>query len=332
MITIGRVGRPWTTKSARAECYKILGNIAAGHEPKRSRPGLTITELTTKFMRQYVTRQLKPNSIDLYRIIFEKHVLPVLGHKQACALSKADVIKLHDRLSVNAPIMANRAIQTLAAAYNWGIKKGLIDQNPVVGIDKNKEKMRERYLSVKEFHRLGEALRKLDKEFPSAVAAIILLVLTGCRLREILHLKWSEVDYQRGILFLADSKTGSKVVVLSEPAIRVLKEQPILGEYVIPGRDSTNPRSDLKRPWQRIIQEAKLDDFRVHDLRHSFASVGAGLSVGLPIIGKLLGHSQSRTTERYAHLAVDPLKQATNQIAERISGALFPNIIHKKDL
>jgi integrase len=159
-----------------------------------------------------------------------------------------------------------------------------------------------------------------------AAAAIRLLIFTGCRLGEILNLRWSEVDAERGLLFLPDSKTGRKTVVLAAPAMAILEDLPRAGIYVIAGESAgqkdEKPRADLNRPWRAIRQRASLEDVRLHDLRHSFASVGAGAGLGLPVIGKLLGHTQPSTTQRYAHLDADPVRRAADTIAGRIEAVM----------
>jgi len=165
-----------------------------------------------------------------------------------------------------------------------------------------------------------------------------LLLFTGARLREILHLKWEYYDASRGLLILPDSKTGQKTIVLGAPAMDVLNGLPKIGDYVIPGtarqvqgegnvfpRLEDKPRADLKKPWARVQAHAKLEGVRLHDLRHSFASVGAGAGLGLPIIGKLLGHANAATTARYAHLDADPLRRATDAISNTIAAALASN-------
>jgi len=171
---------------------------------------------------------------------------------------------------------------------------------------------------------------KEDKRFtkisPHAAAAIRLLLFTGCRLGEILRLRWADADLERGLLFLPDSKTGRKTVVLNAPAAAILAELPRLGAYVIAGDDAgkegEKPRADLKRPWIAVRKRAKLEDVRIHDLRHTHASFGAAGGLGLPIIGKLLGHKQAATTARYAHLDNDPLRRASESIAGRIAEAM----------
>jgi integrase len=124
------------------------------------------------------------------------------------------------------------------------------------------------------------------------------------------------------LLFLPDSKTGKKTVILNAPALALLADLDRISAYVVPGDNPQKPRSDLKRPWQAIARRAGLDGVRLHDLRHTYASFGAGGGLGLPIIGRLLGHTQAATTARYAHLDNDPLRRASESIAKRIAAAL----------
>ena len=174
-------------------------------------------------------------------------------------------------------------------------------------------------------HAPKEAHRR-TKIGPHAAAAVRLLILTGARLREILHLKWEHVDLERGLLLLQDSKTGKKAIVLNAPALDILAKLPRIGAYVIAGQaagsDDDKPRADLNRPWRAIVKRAGLNGLRIHDLRHTHASVGAGLGLGLPIIGKLLGHTQASTTARYAHLDTDPLRRASEHIGSRLAAAM----------
>jgi integrase len=156
------------------------------------------------------------------------------------------------------------------------------------------------------------------------VAAVRLLILTGARLQEVLHARWDQIDTSRAILFLSDSKTGRKPVYLSAPALEVLADLPRMkgNPHVIPGMKEGQPRHDLRKPWDAIIKAAGLEGLRLHDLRHSHASVGAGAGLSLPIIGKLLSHAQSATTQRYAHLANDPVREGAERIGSVISAAL----------
>ena len=246
--------------------------------------------------------------------------------------------------------MANRMLAIVASMYAFASKAGLVPQgtSPSSGIERYRETSRERYLTIEELNRLGETLRlaettglpwKLSADKPASkhlakpdnrqtllapevVLAFRLLLFTGARLREILHLEWRHVDLDRGLILLPDSKTGRKTIVMSTLVLALLRASKRSGAFVIPGAGGDRPRSDLKKPWQAVQRHAILEGVRLHDLRHTFASIGAGASLGLPIVGKLLGHSQPATTARYAHLDADPLRRATNLIGEHLAGAL----------
>ena len=135
-------------------------------------------------------------------------------------------------------------------------------------------------------------------------------------------MKWEHVDFERGLLFLPESKTGKKTVVLNAPALAVLNALPRVGGFVIAGETEDKPRTDLKRPWAMVTKRANLEGLRIHDIRHSFASFGAGGGMGLPIVGKLLGHANATTTARYAHLDADPLRRASGRIGSTIAAAM----------
>jgi integrase len=263
---------------------------------------------------------------------------------------RADLDRLHASMGAM-PGAANRALSLVSAIWNWAAKRDLVrfEENPAKGIERNPEKAKERFLSTVELGRLGDALRlaettglpyavdeagpkakhaakpekRLRRIDPFAVAAIRLLLLTGARLREILHARWNEVDFDRGIIFLPDSKTGRKPLLLSAAAQAIIADLPRIegNPYIIAGAGN-GPRADLKRPWAAITHAANLPGVRLHDLRHSFASIGAGASLGLSVVGKLLGHTQPQTTARYAHLDADPLRRAADTIGAVIDAAM----------
>ena len=159
---------------------------------------------------------------------------------------------------------------------------------------------------------------------PFAIGAIRLLILTGARLGEVLHARWCEVDFERSMIHLPDSKTGRKTLYLSAAALAVLEGLPRVADnpFIIAGAKKGSPRADLKNPWAALCAYAELEGVRIHDLRHSFASIGAGGGMGLPLLGRLLGHKQPATTQKYAHLDADPLRRAVNSIGATIEAAM----------
>jgi integrase len=209
-------------------------------------------------------------------------------------------------------------------AEDWGLRPE--NSNPCRRIKKFKETPRERFLSPDELKRLGEALADADAkgESPYVTAAIRLLLFTGARLNEILSLEWSHVDLKANLLRLPDSKTGAKTIALPAPAVEILSALPKQegNPHVICGARDGAHLINLQKPWRRIRKAAGLEDVRLHDLRHSFASVAVAGGMSLPLIGSLLGHSQPATTQRYAHLADDPRRAAADAVASTIAASM----------
>jgi integrase len=352
-LTLGAISAI-TVDAARRSAQEILARVRLGEDvaaeraAERSAP--TIAELVDRYMNEEVRPMRKPRTVVLYDAYFRLHILPELGAKRARDVTRSDVAQLHRKIGARTPAAANRVLTLISGLFSWAARLGAIPEGlkPAKGVTKYREESRERYLTVEELGRLGDALREAEtigipwqvdetrpmakhapkpenrrvKISPSATAAIRLLLFTGCRLREILHLQWGEVDFDRGMLFLADSKTGRKPVILSSAALAVLSGLPRASRFVITGVNPFRPRHDLQKPWATVAKRAGLDGVRLHDLRHSFAAVGAGSGLGLPVIGKLLGHRSLETTARYAHVDANPLRVAANRIADQLSAAL----------
>ena len=352
--TIAAVGKI-TPERARTRAKVILGAVAHGQDPanqkaaERGTPA--VAELADRFMTDHVKAKRKDRTAEYYQDILDRIVKPALGTTKADKLTHLQLGRLHSSLS-ETPFQANRVLAVVGSMYAYAARAGVVPAgtNPARGIDKFRENCRERFLTGEELERLGGAIREAEttglswtvdqsnpnakhtpksqrstKITPSAAAALRLLLFTGCRLREILHLRWEHVDSERGCLFLPDSKSGRKTVILNAPALAVLHSLERVGPYVVPGDDPEQPRRDLKRPWDAVKKRAELTTVRLHDLRHTYASIGAGGGLGLPIIGRLLGHAQATTTSRYAHLDNDPLRCASETIASRIAAALDGN-------
>jgi len=334
-VKLGRHGKI-TPDQARDAAKVMLGKIVSGDDPaavrRDARSAPTLNDVAADFLK-FKTAKKKPGTVKGYESALRVHIPPELGKLRITDIRKTDLQRLHTKLS-DKPYRANRTVAILSSLFTWAVDEGLLPAatNPVHGVKLNPEAPRERFLKSDELARLGDILtrgevgegasrRKLD---PFAVAAIRLLIFTGARLREILHAKWTEVDVDRGMIFLPDSKTGAKPIYLSTASLAILATLPRLkgSPYVIPGEKDGKPRYDLRKPWAAICEAAGLQGLRIHDLRHSFASVGAGASLGLPIIGKLLGHAQAATTNRYAHVDDDPMRRAVETIGASISKAM----------
>ena len=265
----------------------------------------------------------------VYRDILARFVIADFGQMRAQDLRRSDVARLHRDLA-NTPRQANHMLAVVSKLYNWAKIEGYVpshSENPARDIEKYRESKRERYLSETELARLGKVLAESETEgtaSPYAIAALRLLIFTGARLSEILTLRWSDIDLERRLLRLPEGKTGPRDVYLSAPALEVLSALPRLSNnpYVIVGGKAGSHIINLRKPWVRMRPRAGLDDVRIHDLRHSYASVGVSGGLSLPIIGKLLGHTQIGTTERYSHLADDPVRAANEAVGRKIDAAL----------
>jgi integrase len=324
-MTLGRYGA-MTPDQARRAALNALAHVRLGSRPaSRKKPPASLLDgrrVDRRLSRR--SQRLKPRTKAGYKELLGK-VRAAHGSVKAEALSRSQVAILHRSMSAT-PYAANRMLAVVSSLYRWAGNHELLPDshgNPAARLTRFKERSRERFLTPEELARLGDALAVAPID-PFAIAAIRLLILTGARLREVLHARWEHVDFERGIIFLPDSKTGKKPIFLNAAALVVLADLPRLdgSPHVFPGKKDGTPRDGLDRPWSAIRKAAGLDGLRIHDLRHSFASIGAGGGLGLPIIGKLLGHSQAATTQRYAHLADDPMRVAVETIGATISAAM----------
>src|ERR1051325_10490242 len=326
-LTIGKHGAPWTPEQARGEARRLLGMVEGGADPAADKIALkeapTVADLAERFFAEHAEAKRKVSTATEYRRLLDRIILPALGKRKVVDVSRQDVGKLHHGLR-NAPYQANRVLAVLSKMFNlaerWGLRPdGSI---PCRHVEKFGERKRERMLSPAELARLGDALATQGS--PYAVAAVKLLVFTGARLGEILGLQWDWINFERGEARLPDSKTGAKTLHLPPPALTVLAELPRLrgNSHVIVGHKTGAAMVNLEKPWRAIRGAAGLEDVRLHDLRHAFASVAASSGMGLPIIGKMLGHTQAQTTNRYAHLASDPVKAAAAAVASKIAAAM----------
>ncbi len=335
-VTVGRHD-VLNADEARQRAALILARIRAGEEPlplplaTRAIGGPTVTDLAARYLEEHVEVRLKPRTRQSVRGALRNHILPALGRTPVAAVERRHVIDLQQSMSAY-PVAANRALKILSHMYRLGEGWGLAPEgcNPCRSIEKFPERSRERFLTDAEFGRLGQVLDEAvagGRGSPAAVAAIRLLMLTGCRRSEVLTLRWTDVDLEAGELRLADAKTGPRAVQLSPTAVRLLETQPRQTDspWVFPGKDKDGRYSadGLYHVWKTVRSRAGLDDVRLHDLRHSFASRALALGETLPVIGKLLGHSDIETTARYAHLAQDSIHETAERIAESIAAEIL---------
>ncbi len=352
-LTIGRYPI-WSVAAARNEAHALRQMVDGGRDPMAERDARrrepTVGDLCDRYLADHARPNKRPSSVAQDERHIKHHVKPAIGSRKVSSITFSDIDRLHRKVSATAPIQANRMAALLSKMFTLSIRWQYRTDNPAKGLQRNQEAKRHRYLSGAEIARLVEALReypylehvrlsradalargvksewqrrdKPHRRREQSANAIRLLMLTGARRGETLAATWEQFDLDAGVWTKPGATTKQKTqhrVPLSAPARELLvrmKEQ-ARSEYVFPSRKG-GPQRELKNAWDAICELANLEDVRVHDLRHTYASqlVGAGMS--LPIIGALLGHTQPGTTARYAHLADDPLRKATERV-----GALY---------
>jgi integrase len=348
-LTIGKHGSPWTPEAARTKAKVLLAEVAAGRDPaagrREDRKALTFGELIALYLSEGVGHK-KASTLKADRGRIEHHLRPLLGTRRADRMARADIERMRnavvagkttEKIESGEPRrpgsmakggqgVAAQCVALVSSIFAFAIARGLCADNPARGVKKAPVRKLERFLSEAEIARLAEALdteaQHSGNPYPSS--AIKLLLLTGCRRGEIVNLRWEHVDFERECLRLPDSKTGAKVVYLNAPSRVLLQELPRLAENprVFPGTRADSASAAIENAWERVRAAAGLAGVRLHDLRHSFASVGAAGGLSLPIIGALLGHKHATTTARYAHLSADPLRAANDAVGARIAAAM----------
>jgi len=338
-ITIG--SHPdWSVSAAREYARDLKRRIDMGQDPMgerhEERAAPTIADLAARFDTDHLTKRRDTTATD-YRSILRGHILPTLGTMRVTDLRHSDVEKLHRKIAATAPYRANRAVSVLSKMMSLAVRWEMRADNPVRGIERAPEEKRERFLTPAEITRLSEVLATHPER--TSCRAIRLLLLTGARRGETLSATWAQFDLDRGVWTKPSASTKQAKehrVPLSAPALAVLAELRADAEpdcvYVFPGKRTVGakgsvtwaPLTEIKRAWASVTRAAGIDGVRVHDLRHTYASILASSGLSLPIIGRLLGHTQAATTHRYAHLADDPLRAATEAAGAFVSSAGKP--------
>jgi len=320
-----------TLDQARKEAKRLKGLVALGHDPAEEKlkalSGDTIRDLSDRYMQDHCEGRCKESTIAAHQWLLDKFILPKFGTYRINELSSSDISTFHQSMK-GTPYNANRVLGLIKAMLNKAEQWGLLDEtgSPARVIKPFRERKRQRFLTANELQELHETLMDMERLKiigTYQAAAIRLLVLTGCRLNEILTLRWETVDLANRRLLLEHHKTdrkGAKAIPLNGPAVDLLEHLPRVkgNPYVIVGNKQDRHLVNLQKPWKRVREEAGLKDVRIHDLRHSFASAAASAGIPLQIIGGLLGHSSPQTTARYAHLAQDPVDQASEVVGQLI--------------
>jgi integrase len=337
-LTLGTHG-VITCDQARDMAQQALAAVARGEDPQGNRLANRQAPTVADLWARYDIEQLplkKASTAKDDRRRWRKIIEPQLGRLPVAAVSRADIDRLH-KLLRQTPYNANRVLSLLLRLFNvaeaWGWRGA--GTNPCRHVERFKEEARERYLKADELARLGKTLDELVSEkglWPEAAAAIRLLLLTGARLNEILTARWEWVDADRKVINLPDSKTGKKTVFLSEAALHVLNalkgdRRDLASPYLLPGRSKGKPLNNLAKSWRRVCERAGISGARLHDLRHTAASIAVARGGTLPIIGRLLGHKQPQTTQRYAHVDIDPALAMANEIGDAIGSSLRVKVL-----
>lgn len=327
-VTIGRHGQPWTPVTARERALAILANPALADAPAEAPAApTTFAAVAEQFMATHGPK-LKHSTSYVYQCLLRTYLIPTFGARPVDAITRANVSAAHAKWKDN-PRSANHALSVLSKLMCWTEDQGYRpeDSNPCRRVQRYKESRRETFLTADQLAQLNAALDEAETKHlagPVAIAAIRFLILTGARRNEALTLEWAWVDRDRRMIFLPDSKTGQKPIILNDAAMELLASLPRLASnpYVFPGNRNGGHLVNIQKPWNTIRKLAGLEAVRIHDLRHTFASYAVAKGGSLPQIGKALGHSQPSTTQRYAHLSDDPVRQLTEATSRAITEAM----------
>ena len=328
-LSLGRHGE-LTPDRARKQAASAIARIKKGEDPAAKPPedAFTVADLAERYMEGHVKVHCNAYTQWIYAGSLRNHILPALGAKAVASVGREDAAALHYDMR-ETPRAANRALMVLSKMFKlaeaWGVAPP--GGNPCRHVLRYKEGRRERFLTEDEYRRLGLALRELEAGGPAqarGAAALRLIMLTGCRSGEVLTLRWSDVDRKSGEIRLRDAKTGARMVPLTPAALEVLAgiKRVRRSPWVFPGRRPDRHLFHLAPYWQRVRERAGVEDVRIHDLRHSFASRALAVGLALPMIGRLLGHTDIGSTARYAHLSRDAEKVA----AARVGGSIEEDV------
>lgn len=335
----------WSVSAAREEAKRLRREIDRGEDPVRGRRDYREAPTVADLCDRYIEEHASPRKRERSRLedegLIRQWIRPELGAQKVAEIRAVDVERMHRKITRHGtPIRANRVLTLLSRMFSLAIRWELRTDNPASGIERNHEEPRQRYLSGDEMRRLTEALAAYPNQ--AAANAIRLLLLTGARRAEVLAATWDQFDLEAGIWIKPSSHTKQKKehrLPLSAPARQLLAEiresqrrgigtNRERSQFVFPAQKRVHIGKghmvELKGAWAAICKTAELPGVRVHDLRHTYASVLASAGLSLPIIGALLGHTQPGTTARYSHLFDDPLRAATERVGAIVTGKANP--------
>ncbi len=316
----------WSVAATREEAKRLKRQVDKGFDPMGERHDYraapSVAELAERYLQEHAVRKV-PRAQKDDRSMLEKLVLPAIGKLKVHEVRREDIDNLHQEVSKTRPIRANRMAQLLSKMFNLGIRWEYRTDNPVKGLHRNPEQRRTRYLSGDELQRLFSVLASHQNQ--KSANAIRLLLLTGARRGEMMRATWDQFDLEAGIWIKPSAHTKQKKehrIPLSAPALQLLSDMKVKAgstPLVFPGRVPGEPLTDMKNLWAGVCKKAEIRDCRIHDLRHTYASILASAGMSLPVIGALLGHTQPNTTARYSHLFDDPLREATERVGALVS-------------
>jgi integrase len=327
---------PLRVTEARELAAQMLVDIRLGRDPKLAREArkqavaagrMLVAQLIDKWLDEHVRPKLKPRTVFDYERLVNRHIKPALGNLPVPQVTRDDVVQLHLAMK-QTPRRANYSLSVVHGIFSFAEDSGLRPRgsNPAKRIRHYREGKIERFLTEAEIAKAADgidAAEQAGKIGPHAAAGLRLALFTGARSGEITAAQWSHVDWQRKLIRLPDSKTNEpRTIHLSAAAVEVLRSIPRTGPYVIAGAIDSEPFKNLTRAWIVARGYAGLDDVRLHDLRHSYASLAAGRGVSLQMIGKLLGHRVPATTQRYAHLARDAATAVNDELGAAMQVAI----------
>lgn len=318
-----KIGEPesLTAEAARRIVLGMVSDAALGKvviDDKPKQKSITMRKMCDLYLEDYARLHKKPKSVEDDTRYIEKDIKPRLGSKSLSEIRSKDIVKIHSSLA-DTPIKANRLLALLSKMFNlaeeWEYRDA--NTNPTQHIRKYKETPRERFLTQEEMVALEKTLADAERKnevSPSVIHALRVLLMTGARLQEVLTMKWEYVDIEESKINLPDSKSGKKTIWLSDKARDYIDTIPHKrgNPFVFPGQRTGSRLINLQKPWRKLRAIAEIEDVRIHDLRHTYASLAVSQNLSLPIVGKLLGHKSTKSTERYAHLYDEVMRDAAN--------------------